>query len=48
MHCYLLNLPAELQLKIIGKLLQDKDASTHIKTRRKDEDYQSDKQDEPI
>lgn len=48
MHCYLLNLPAELQLKIIGKLLQDEDASTHIKTHRKDEDYQSDKQDEPI
>lgn len=48
MHSNLLDLPVELQLKIIEVLLQDKDSEAHVDDGKKDDDDHDDKEEEPI
>ncbi|MCJ1271042.1 hypothetical protein MMC22_010941 [Lobaria immixta] len=48
MHCNLLSLPAELQLKIIEELVRDEDIKTHVNDGEWGGENYVEKQDEPI
>lgn len=48
MHCNLLDLPVELQLKIIQDLLQDKDSEAYVDDGKKNDDGYCDIDEEPI